>query len=510
VTAAAGAAEAADAARKKAAKGAGTVALSRLGAVVEVVSQPAYTWMFGLPTYGLYMVLWSLVNLVENIFDLGVTSGLQRVLPACREPEERARAVRAALILGILPNLAIGALACLFASQIAGLLNVAAYDSAKLVTGIRIFAWALPLWAIVEVSTSAVRANHAFGPEVRVRLMWEQLARLAAAGALWAAGMSTLGLLIGHLISLAITAIASLRLLNRYVPLRDVLAQRTGKAMLHDMALSSVSVLPANILGRAFSDLATVIANLLAPGAAGASAAGLYAIARKVASIPQIVRQTFGYVLAPIAAAATRGDKATLQALYDFAVRLSMLLALPTCVALAVAGPSILGAFAHGARAGLPILIILVTSRGIEAAIGPASTIQQVIGRRVLPLQNSLFAVAAAGLVLAATATRWPGIAVALAVAVGQVAVAARSIGQLSREEGLIAFAPPFLRTLGVALGASAAIVAIGLGSARLPLGMQGLLILLTWLGALWIALRIGLAPSDKIALGKTIQRLNL
>jgi O-antigen/teichoic acid export membrane protein len=276
------------------------------------------------------------------------------------------------------------------------------------------------------------------------------------------------------------------------------------------MALAGLSVLPANILGRAFSDLATIVANLLAPGAAGASAAGLYAIARKVASIPQIVRQTFSYVLGPIAAAAKRGDRGTLQGLYDFAVRLSLLIALPTCVALAAAGPAILGAFAHGAEAGLPILVILAMARGIEAAIGPASSIQQVIGRRMLPLQNSLVAVVAAGLVLLATADFWPGVAVALAVATGQVVVAMLSIGQLSREEGLIAFAPPFTRTLCVALAASLAIIAVAIVAMPFPLAISGLLIAAAWIGMLWVALRFGLAESDKRALGKLAIRLKV
>jgi O-antigen/teichoic acid export membrane protein len=498
------------AARRKAAKGLGSVALSRLGALVEIVSQPAYTWMFGLPTYGLYMVLWSIVNIAENVLDLGVTSGLQRVLPACETSEARAKAVRAALLLGILPNLVVGAAACAAAPWIAGLLNVAARDQAELVTGIRLFAWALPLWATIEVATSAARANHAFGPEVRVRLLWEQLARLAAALVLWAMGVRTLGLLLAHLVSLTFTAFAALRLLHRYVPLTDVARLRAGRAMTSEMALAGISVLPANVLTRAFSDLATIVANLLAPGAAGASAAGLYAIARKVSSIPQIVRQTLSYVLGPIAAAAARGDRSTLQGLYDFAVRLSLLLAVPTCVALAAAGPAILGAFAHGAQAGWPILIILTTARGIEAAIGPASSIQQVIGRRVLPLINSLIAVAAAGAVLALTAHRWPGIAVALAVGTGQVVVAALSISQLSREEGLSAFAAPFWRTAGVAAGVSLVIVLIALLTTGLPLAARGLLIVLLWPGLLWLALRAGLTESDKRALGTTGRRLKL
>jgi O-antigen/teichoic acid export membrane protein len=502
--------DAAHQARRKAAKGASSVALSRLGNVIEVVSQPAYTWMFGLATYGLYQVLWSLVNIAENIFDLGVTSGLQRILPRSDDPAEKARAVRAALMLGLTPNIAVAVLAFFAAPGIAPHLNVAAQDQARLVTAIRVFTGALPLWAIVEISTSAVRASHAFGPEVRLRLMWEQVARLIAAVVLWSLGFRTLGLLIAHLISLTITAAAALRLLNRYVPIRDIVRVGAGRAMLRDMAASGLSVLPANILGRVFSDMATVVANLLAPGAAGAQSAALYAIARKVASIPQIVRQTFGYVLGPIAAAAKVGDKATIQALYDFAVRLSLLLAVPTCAALIAAGPAILSLFAKGSDAGLPILAILTAARGIEAVVGPAPAIQQVIGRRILPLLNSLAAVIAAAIVVVALAQLAPGVAIAFGVATGQVVVVALSIGQLAREEGLHAFRWPFPKTFAVAAVAAAALFAIGRASTPLPHWMQGVLVLVAWGTALWTALKLGLPAPDKSALGKMGHKLRL
>lgn len=497
-------------ARRKAAKGASSVALSRFGNVIEVVSQPAYTLMFGLATYGLYQVLWSLVNIAENIFDLGVTSGLQRILPRSEDRQERARAVRAALILGFFPNLIVAVLAFLAAPLIAPLLNVAAQDQARLVTAIRLFSAALPLWAIVEISTSAVRAAHAFGPEVRLRLMWEQVARLIAATLLWALGFRTLGLLCAHLVSLTVTAGASLRLLNRYVPIRDVLGVRSGGPMLRDMAASGLSVLPANILSRVFSDMATVAANLLAPGAAGAQSAALYAIARKVSSIPQIVRQTFNYVLGPIAAAFQRGDRATIQALYDFAVRLSLLLAVPTCAALIAAGPAILSLFAKGSEAALPILAILTTARGIEAVVGPAPSIQQTIGRRILPLFNSLAAVIAAALVVVVLARVAPGVAIAFGVATGQVVVVALSIGQLKRDEGLTFFAWPFPKTFAIAAGASLALIAIGLASRPLPHWTQGALMLACWFGALWVALKAGLPADDKLALGKVGRKLRI
>jgi len=489
--------------RRKAVRGASSVALSRLGNVVDLVSQPLYVWMFGLPTYGLYQVLWSLVNIGENIFDLGTTSALQRILPRTTDTLERARAVRAALLLGILPCLLVAACVAAAAPWAASLINAAPDDLPRLVSGIRLFAWALPLWAIVEVATSAVRACHAFGPEVRLRLMWEQTARLIVASILWAAGFTVLGLLIAHLTSLSITAVAALRLLNRHVPLRDVIGVRAGSAMLRDTFLSGTSVLPANILGRVFSDVATVIANLLAPGSAGASAAGIYTIARKVSSIPQIVRQTFSYVLGPIAAAAARGDRATIQGLYDFANRLSLALALPTCAALIAAGPALLGLFGKSAESGIMILAILTTSRGIEAAIGPASSIQQVIGKRRLPVINSVVAFVASALVLVLFQPILPGTAIALAVATGQVVVAALSIGQLSAQEGLRAFAPPFGRTLGVALLLCLVTGFVGFAAGMVSLGVQAVAVSIVWIASLWLAARLGLTASDKAALGK-------
>jgi O-antigen/teichoic acid export membrane protein len=88
---------------RQVASGAGTALLARAGGVVEIVSQPLYVWLFGLPTYGLYMVLWSAVNLVENFADLGMTSALQRVVPQAKDDAERAGALRQAMVLGLLP-----------------------------------------------------------------------------------------------------------------------------------------------------------------------------------------------------------------------------------------------------------------------------------------------------------------------------------------------------------------------------------------------------------------------
>jgi O-antigen/teichoic acid export membrane protein len=92
------------------ARGLGTTVLARLGAVVEIVAQPLYVLMFGLAGYGLYAVLWAAVNLLENIFDMGMTSAMQRTVPQSAGDAEAAAALRTAMIFGVGPCIIVAAL----------------------------------------------------------------------------------------------------------------------------------------------------------------------------------------------------------------------------------------------------------------------------------------------------------------------------------------------------------------------------------------------------------------
>ena len=81
------------------AKGAGTTLLARLGAVVEVVAQPVYVWLFGLASFGIYTALWAAITLVETIADLGMTAALQRTVPQAETEQKAVATLRAALIM---------------------------------------------------------------------------------------------------------------------------------------------------------------------------------------------------------------------------------------------------------------------------------------------------------------------------------------------------------------------------------------------------------------------------
>ena len=492
--------------RTEMARGAGLAGLARAGALIEALAQPLFIWLFGLATYGLYVVLWGAVNLISNLADLSMTAALQRVVPA--EDEDAANGtVKLAFLIALLPTTLIALLISLNAEAVASLLSAAPDDRASLPTAIAIFAWALPLWTFVEVATSAARARRAFGPEIRLRIFWEQIARILFASGFAALGFSSLGLVLAHLASLALTALLCLPLLARYYDLRRVASAPLSAVLARTLALTGLALLPATLARRILIDAPPLVLNLMIPGAGGASAAGLFEIARKISTVPLIVRQAFQYVMAPLSSAQARVDRAEIAPLYLFASRVSTALVVPLAGLLVFAGTDILSVYRSEAQAALPLLWILVTARAVEAIVGPATPIVEMTGHRALPLLNS-----AAGIALWA-ALAWllvpemGAMGMVIAVAGATILIAYAATLELQITERL----HPFDRKL--ARGLCIALIGVGLmalaeqllnGPARFAA------VAALWALTSWTAMRFGLLRSDREALGPLAQRLRL
>jgi O-antigen/teichoic acid export membrane protein len=500
-------------AERHVARGLGTTLLARIGAVVEVIAQPLYVAMFGLASYGLYAVIWAAINLAENVFDLGMTSALQRVVPQAKSEEEEAAALKAALIAGVVPCAIVAVIAAFSAPSLAGLINVAEDDRAILIPAIQLFAIALPLWAMVEILTSALRAKQLFGPEIRLRIVWEQLIRLGLAAILFAAGFGILGLIVAHILSLGVTAILALRLAARHYP-PALFLRSDPRLMLRQTLAAGLSVLPTSIIGRLFGDAPPLILNALLPGAAGASAAGLFLIIRKVASIVQLVRVAFNYVLAPIASLAAAHDMAQVARVYGFATRVAASVALPLAFTMAGAAAALMAAFGAGnSQPAIVALAVMLAARGIEAALGTALPVLQVVARYRDQLAASLTGLGVAGLI-----GLWliPGsaiddlVAMVLAVSSGLVTAAAIPVAQLRLQAGVRVPVAAFVRgiSIGGALGlAGFAIMAALTGRIFWPVQI-GLMIANALL-LVWFSLRT-LPLGDRTALGSVGRALRL
>jgi O-antigen/teichoic acid export membrane protein len=493
--------------RGEVARGAGLAGLARLSALIEALAQPLFIWLFGLATYGVYVALWGAVNLISNIADLSMTSALQRVVPGEDEEERVHAAVKGGLLFALTPAILISALVTLNAEAIAGIFSAAPEDRAALPRAVAIFVWALPLWTFVEVATSAARARRAFGPEIRLRVFWEQCARILFAVGFFLIGLRSLGLMAAHLSSLALTAALCVPLLGRYYSLRLLLRARLRRRGAGTLLGAGIALLPANAARRLLIDAPPLVLNLMIPGTGGAVASGVFEIARKIATVPLIVRQAFQYVMAPLSAAQARTGRAEIAPLYRFASRVSTALVVPLAGLLVFAGSDILSIYRPEARAALPLLYILVAARAAEAIVGPATPIVEMTGHRALPLVNSLIAVA-----LWAALTWWlvpmqGALGMAIAVAAATLATAYAATLELQISDGLSPFDRKLLRGLAVAL-AGVALMAAADEVTRGPFGFA--VILLLWAAASWCALRFGLALPDREALGGLARRLRL
>ena len=493
------------------AKGVGTTLLARIGGVIEVISQPLYVWMFGLASFGLYTVLWAAINLAENILDLGMTSAMQRTVPQARDQQEAARSLRAALILGVGPNILAAILGSIFAPQIAPWLNVAAGDQPLVVPAIQLFVWALPLWALIEIATSALRARHLFGPEIRLRIVWEQLIRLILAAIFFAFGFGIAGLFLAHMISLAITALLSLRLLHRHYDLATAFGCSRGDSkMFGETFKAGLSMLPYNMVTRLFGDAPPIALNLMLPGGAGASAAALYMIARKISSLVQLVRTAFSYVLAPLASSAFRQDKSHVRELYGFATRIMTAIVLPLGLVMAGGAMPILGLFGAAADSARGALILLLLARAAETVIGAASPVLQVVSgfsRQIIASAVGLAAAAAAAFVLVPLS---PLSGMAGAVGIGLIVQCAIPLVQLQVHDDLHPFSNGFTHVISTALMVSIPALGLALLASSLPDAAALSLIVLIAAGAIWCSGRFALPEADRRSLGKTGRKLRL
>mgnify|MGYP000734202025 CR=1 FL=1 len=489
------------------ARGAGLAGLARLGAVIEAVAQPAYIWMFGVATYGVYVVLWGAVSLASNLLDLSVTSALQRVVPTRGGEGEVHGAVKIALLAALIPTTLLALIVCLNASVVAGLFSAAPEDAARLPQAVAIFVWALPLWTFVEVATSAARARRAFGPEIRLRIFWEQVARLVFALGFFLLGFQSIGLMLAHLCSLALTAALCVRLLGRYYDLTLLLRAPVSASLARTLLGTGLALLPADMARRLLIDAPPVALNLILPGAQGAASAGLFEIARKISTIPNIVRQAFRYVLAPLSAAQAHADRAQIGPLYRFACRVSAALVIPLAGALIFAGRDILSVYRPEAMAALAPLVVLAAARAVEAVVGPASEVVEMTGHRGLPLLNSVAGIGL-GVVLAALLVPGMGaLGMAWAVAAAMIVSAAAATLELGFSDRLSPFDSWLARTLLIA-AAGLALMAAAEWAFAGPL--RFIAVVLVWLAATWLALRFALPREDRAALGGLSRRLRL
>ncbi len=362
-------------------------------------------------------------------------------------------------------------------------------------------------WTMVEVLTSSVRARRKFGPEIRIRIFYEQGLRIVAGVSFFYLGFSTFGIFYAHFFSVATAALLALRLVTKFYSLKLLITIPFSSRVAREMASFAFLMAPANLIKRLNSELPVILLNLLLTGGIGASAVALYGVGRRIASVLQVFRQSFEYVVAPFASYqnAKKGaeGRARLVEIYAFSTRMIMAMIIPFAVMLLAVRKDFLIVFTSEFDAAASVLLVLALGRVLEAFSGPAAAMIEMLGHRTLPLINGLLGIAAMATLVVFLAPTMGAAGAAIGATVGLNVTAYASLLETIFIYDLMPYRKslirPFITTvIATLLSVSLIHFARELGEgARLAIAPVAAFI------ALSVLIRWGLEPEDADALGR-------
>lgn len=486
------------------ARGAGLAFLGKLGALIEPISVIVFANLYGAPLLGIFMLLWGYVLMATSAADLAMTTALQRYVPASHDEDRNHSILKAALVISTALGVALALLITLTAPWLARFINADPAMTQDLPRILAIYAWAIPIWTFVEVSTAAVRARRAFGPEVKIRIFYEQGLRLVSGVLFFALGFHHYGLFVAHLLALTVAALLCLRLLGRHYNLGQLRTAPLSLALFRELATFGLPMMGSNMLKRFHSNFPLFVLNVLIPGAAGATAVAVYAVARKVVSTLQVFRQSFEYVIAPLASARNAlAGRDALQDMYAFATRLICSLFIPAAAVAIVLRDDIVALVGPEFRDAALLIVILTIGRGVEAATGPSQALLEMLARSRIPLINGIAGFVASAVLMLWLTPLWGPAGAAVATAVGICIPSSLSLVQVRRAYGLSPYDRRLLRPVGAALMGAAIITGlVGLAfpygpAARLFAGALGLVL------SFALLLRYGYSERDAATFGR-------
>ena len=484
-------------------KSAGVAFLGQSAAVVEALGLLLFTWLYTPAVVGLFFTLWAALKVLTAITEFAMTTSQQRFTPASRSRATDLKILKTALGTSFVLSI-IGATGLFwFAPEIAAWLEGGTVSKAQLTDIIRVYVWALPFWTIVEVVTASVRAQHKFGPEIKIRIFYEQGLRLIAGAVLFFLGFKTFGLFYAHVFSILAASLLGLRLAAKHYDFRAILKTPVDKEFLKEFLSFSAMMMPANFIKKLFLVGSVIIVNK----ALGAEAAAIYGLGRHISSVLQIVHLSFEYVMAPFASLKNAmANRKELSDLYSFTTRLISALVLPLGVLLIYISRDMLTVFSPYYVNATGVIVILTIGRITEALAGTSATVIEMLGNKFLPLFNNLMGVMVL-LVLQYYLKDdriFGGVyGIAIATAVGFNVISLLSLAEAHFIYKLSPYSKKTLRPFGVSLGLSAAMGGVFYFADKLPHYIHFSIAILSIYGALHVLVRYGLSDQDAKALGR-------
>lgn len=351
----------------------------------------------GATRYGLWVLVDSIVGYAV-IFEAGGAASLQRYVARFRAREETARAsatIASAVPLFAATGLAIFAIGWALAPLVPRLFNVPPSEHILAARVVRLMAAGVGISIVAAIPPAILRAHQRYDL-VNLLAVGGTLLTAGAATAALLAGWGLFGLIASGIAVTLFQQIPAIWMVRRVAPGLHPSPRAVNRVSLRALLGFGTPLFVHQLAGRiSYRTDELVIAAMLP-----VSMVTPYALARRLASLGQVLARQFVSVLLPVSAALdAAGDPERQRILYLASTRLTLALCLPLVLVAALLGGPILAVWVGGeyARYGY-ISAILGAAIALDTALWPLAPILQGVGRPGrLALAASIAAVANLG-----------------------------------------------------------------------------------------------------------------
>jgi O-antigen/teichoic acid export membrane protein len=420
------------------ARGAGVNLVGMLARLLHPLFVFVAAGLYGSTSFGVYMLAWAIVDVCAKAATFGVDKGLMRFVPITDEID---RVLATALRVTVVGAGSVSLLLALAAGPIARF-----YQIPELALVIRLLAPVVTTMSVVTALTTALMAVQIMRGQILVRGIVEPLMlTLACVGFRFGFGRAAWALAMSQTVAGAIAVAVALPIFARRFPLRRTLAGLRGG--------SSPGLLRFSLPMWASDGLAALQsrADLLAFARLlpDPRAVGMYAVAKQIANVVNVIRFSFDPVFWPrVSALAQKGDRAALEAVYRLVARWVAWLAVPAALVLARFGPDFGRLVGREYRGPLAVFALLCLGQLFNAVFGLAGHLMAMAGRPRVVVWGYAWGTLLMIALVVALVPRWGMTGAAAASALSYIAVMSYQVFTAWRVHAVSPLSPGFGKVL--------------------------------------------------------------
>ncbi len=371
------------------AAGAAVNFIGTLARLIKAASVIVLTRLFGAEVFGLYMLGWTIVDLVDKFGHFALDKGMVNFLPRYRDDGDTAsihRTIAQALGVGLLLSTVAGTALFISAPALAeGLL-----DKPRLTGMLRLLSLAMPLIALTTIILGVARAHKVMKYDALARGAIEPLILFGGACALFYGGWRTYGIAAAQLTALAGSLLFAIYVFTRFYSWRACLVYLREMRVFTPLTRFSLPVMGYELVYILMIRLDVLMVGYFLP----AVQVGIYVVAVEIALATKKVRQWFDPIFSPIVAELNhRNDMKRLERNLRLVTRWVLTIGMAFLCGLTLIGDELLGLFGPEFGAGFMTMVILAMSQVVYGAMGSGDTVLIMSGRAYLNLVNTILVV---------------------------------------------------------------------------------------------------------------------